>query len=248
MKRIITAAIVVAALVLPAPALAMVAGGSGKTMLTADAWYYEELPDGTIHSLYVGVTKRPGGRFGDLWFTESWGIQVMCDNGTKRTSDDWIGYQWEIRDGSGRVAFKMHRALRHALAEGDIAFQTYTYSDCDLFVEPGVNGGVDPSAAERSRVAPDQLPGSSLPAGTIHIVLTLDGYGRLQRPDVIAYAEDSRCLDGPEGTRCGSGMGAFRDAVGTLVIDDIALAVDGRLSRMRPWIEPMPVGAEIPTP
>ena len=243
MKRIITAAIVVAALVLPAPALAMAAGGSGKTMLTADAWYFEELPDGTIHSLYVGVTKRPGGRFGDLWFTESWGIQVMCDNGTKRTSDDWIGYQWEIRDGSGRVAFKMHRALRHALAEGDIALQTYAYSDCDLFVEPGVNGGVD-----ASRVAPDRAPGVVQPAGTVHIVLALDGYGRLQRPDVIAYAEDSRCVDGPEGTRCGSGMGAFRDAIGTVVIDDIVLAVDGRLSRMRPWIEPMPVGAEIPTP
>ena len=172
----------------------------------------------------------------------------MCDNGTKRTSDDWIGYEWEIRDGSGRVAFKMHRTLRHALAEGDIAFQTYTYSDCDLFVEPGVNGGVDAGTAERSRVAPDQLPASIQPAGTIHIVLTLDGYGRLQRPDVIAFAEEARCIDGPEGTRCGGGMGAFREAIGTLVIDDILSTVDGRLSRMRAWIEPMPVGAEIPTP
>lgn len=243
MKRIVTAAILVAALVLPAPAMALVADGPGKTMLTAEGWYYEELPDGTLHSVYVSVTKRPGSKFGDLWLTESWGVQVMCDNGTKRTSDDWVGYRWEVRDGSGRVAFKMHRNLRHAVAEGDIAFQTYTYSDCDMFVEPGVYGGVDASRETR-----DQAPGVVQPAGTTHIVLALDGYGRLQRPDVIAFAEGARCIDGPEGTRCGSGMGAFRDAIGTLVIDDILYDLDGRLSRMRNWIEPLPVGVDTPTP
>jgi hypothetical protein len=243
MKRIVTAAILVAALVLPAPAMALVADGPGKTMLTAEGWYYEELPDGTLHSIYISVTKRPGGRFGDLWFTESWGVQVTCDNGTNRTSDDWVGYRWEVRDGSGRVAFKMHRNLRHALAEGDVAFQTYTYSDCDMFVEPGVSGGVDASGETR-----DQAPGVIQPAGTLHIVLALDGYGRLQRPDVIALAEDARCIDGPEGTRCGGGMGAFRDAIGTVVIDDILYDLNGSLSRMRGWIEPMPVGADTVAP
>jgi hypothetical protein len=195
------------------------------------------------------VEKDPDGTGFTDWFTESWGIQVVCDNGTKRTSDDWVGYEWTIRDGSGRVAFKLHRALRHALAEGDILFWSYAYSDCDLFVEPGVNGGVDPNAAERSRVAPDQPPVVVPPVDgpTLHIVLALDGYGRLQRPDLFAVAEDARCLDGPEGTRCGGGGGAYRDAVGTLVIDDIVFLVDGRLGRLRPWIEPMPVG-EIPTP
>lgn len=243
MKRIVTAAILVAALVLPAPATALVADGPGKTMLTAEGWYYEELPDGTLHSLSISVTKRPGGKFGDLWFTESWGVQVMCDNGTQRTSDDWVGHQWEVRDGSGRVAFKMHRNLRHALAEGDGTIQTYAYSDCDMFVEPGVYGGVDASG-----VTGDQAPGVIQPAGTLHIVLTLDGYGRLQRPDVMAFAENARCLDGPDGARCGGGMGAFRDAIGTVVIDDILYDLDGHLSRMRGWTQPIPMPAEAIAP
>ena len=240
MKRIITAAILVAALVLPAPAMALVADGAGRTMLSADGWFYEELPDGTIHSIYIGVAKRPGARFGDLWFTESWGVPVVCDNGTRRPSDDWVGYEWTIREGSGRVVLKMNRSLRHALAEGDIVFQSYTYSDCDMFVESGVNGGVD-----ASRVAPDQLPGSVAPGEgpTMHIVLALEGYSRLQRPEVIALTQGSRCLGGPDGARCGTGLGAYRDAIGTLVIDDILFAVDGRLGRMRDWVEPIPVPA-----
>ena len=247
MKRIVIAAIVVAALVLPAPALALVADGAGKTLLSADGWYYEELPDGTIHSIYIGVTKRPGARFGDLWFTESWGVQVVCDNGTRRTSDDWIGYEWTVREGSGQVVFKMGRSLRRALAEGDIPFQAYSYSDCVMFVEPGVIGGVDPGTADGSRVAPDQRPIVVPPveSPTVHIVLALDGYGRLQRPDVIAYAEDARCPDGPDGTRCGGGNGAFREAVGTLAIDDILYQVDGRLSRMRDWPVPVPMEADL---
>jgi hypothetical protein len=250
MKRILTAAIVVAALILPSAATALAADGPGRTVLTADGWFFEELPDGTIHSIYVGVTKRPGARFGDLWFTESWGVPVMCDNGTKRTSDDWMGYEWTTRDGSGRVTFKMNRSLRHALAEGDIAFQTTTYSDCAMFVEPGVNGGVDAGSGDGSRVAPDQMPGSGEPGAgpTIHIVLALDGYGRLQRPEVIALVEGSRCLGGPDGTRCGAGPGAYREALGTLVIDDILFAVDGRLGRMRNSLEPVPVGAETTAP
>ena len=249
MKRILIAAVVVAALVLPAPAMALAVDGAGKTQLTADGWYYEELPDGTIHSIYISVVKRPGGKYGDLWFTESWGKPVMCDNGTKRTSDDWMGYEWTIREGSGRVQFKMNRHLRHAFAEGDIATSSYTYSDCSLFVEPGVNGGVDPGIAEQSRVAPDQLPGASQPAGTIHVVLALDGFGRLHRPDVIALVEGARCLDGPEGTRCGIGAGAYREASGLLVLDDIVYEVDGLLSRVPNWVEPIPVpAAEVALP
>jgi hypothetical protein len=250
MKRILTAAIVVAALILPSAAVALAADGPGKSVLTADGWFFEELPDGTIHSVYIGVTKRPGARLGDLWFTESWGVPVMCDNGTKRASDDWMGYEWTIRDGSGRVTFKMSRSLRHALAEGDITFQTTTYSDCDLLVEPGVYGGVDAGSMEASRIAPDQLPGSGVPGAgpTIHIVFALAGYGRLQRPEVIALAEGARCLGGPDGTRCGGGPGAYREARGTLVIDDILFAVDGRLNRMPNWLEPVPVGGATTTP
>lgn len=249
MKRIITAALLAAALVLPTSAPALAADGAGKTMLSADGWYYEELPDGTIHSLYIGVTKRPGARYGELWFTESWGRQVVCDNSTKRTSDDWMGYEWTVRDGAGRVLFKMNRSLRQAFAEGDIPFQTYSYSDCALFVEPGVPGGVDPGTAESSRTAPDRMPGVASPGGpTLHIVLALDGDGRLHRPDVIALSADTRCIDGPAGTRCGEANGAYRDARGTVVIDDIVYLVDGRLSRMRHQLEPIPVPAETPAP
>lgn len=251
MKRIVTAAIVVAALVLPAPAMALSAGGAGKVMLSADGWYYEELPDGTIHSIYITVTKRPGARFGNLWFTESWGKPVRCDNGTKRPSDDWMGYEWTVREGSGRVAFKMNRNLRHALAEGDIPFQAYTYSDCDWSISPGAVGGAEPGGGRISPVAPDRTPSAvpPFPGGpTLHLILALDGYGRLQRYDVIAFAEDARCLDGPDGTRCGGGRGAYREARGFLVIDDILYNAEGRLSRMLAWDGgvpvPMPAAAE----
>jgi hypothetical protein len=254
MKRIITAIVLVAALIVPASAMALEAADGGKTMLTADGWYYEELPDGTIHSIYITISKRPGARFGQLWFTESWGVPVQCDNGTKRTSDDWLGYEWSVREGSGEVAFRLNRSLRHTLAEGDIPFTSYGYSDCDLVVEPGVIGGVDAGTVTGSAGIADQLPGTVLPGEgpTIHIVLSLDGYGRLQRPDVIAYAEDAaRCPGGPDGTRCGGGSwnpGLYRDAIGTLVLDDILYQVDGRLSRLRTWIEPIHVGAEVPVP
>jgi hypothetical protein len=252
MKRIVTAAVVVAALVLPAPAMALAAGGQGKMVLTADGWYYEELPDGTLHSIYISVTRRPGGGLGDLWFTESWGIQVVCDNGTKRTDDDWMGYSWTVREGSGTVVFKINRGLRHAFAEGDIAFQAYAYSDCDLTVEPGVIGGVDPGRADGSRLAPDQRPPSVPPLGepTLHIVLALDGYGRLQPNDLIALhqGDDARCPGGPDGTRCGGGNGAYRLARGLLVVDDIVFEVEGQLSRNRHMVEPMPAPAEVAIP
>jgi hypothetical protein len=229
--------------------MALIADGAGKTQLTADGWFYQELPDGTIHSIYISVVKRPGGKYGDLWFTESWGRPVVCDNGTKRTSDDWMGYEWSIREASGRVAFKMNRHLRHAFAEGEVAASAYGYRDCDLSVEPGGIGGVDPGTADQSRVAPDRLPGAAQPAGTIHLILALDGHGRLQRPDVIAYSEDARCLDGPAGTRCGAGLGAYREATGLLVLDDIVYEVEGVLSRVPNWAEPIPMpAAEVALP
>jgi hypothetical protein len=244
MKRIITAAILVAALVLPAPAMALVADGAGRTMLSADGWFYEELPDGTIHSIYIGVAKRPGARFGDLWFTESWGVPVVCDNGTRRPSDDWVGYEWTIREGSGRVVLKMNRSLRHALAEGDIPFATYAYSDCNPSVEAIVIGGG--SGTPGGGAPADQLPNFVPPVDgpSLHIVLALDGFGRRQRLDVIAPDDTARCPGGPDGARCGTGAGAWRAARGTLALDDILFEVEGSLTRGRGGLQPMPMGAE----
>ncbi len=142
-----------------APATAgFTSNGRGSEVIVEGGWYQGDWGDETIVSGFASARQAKGAQTGEIYFSESVGVRLVCDNGTPDDpDDDWMGYSWTTTDGWGPATVTVGKSFSSGMAQGTVEVWTYTWSDCGW-----------------SEVAPEN--GGS-PGATVEVMLNLEGAG-----------------------------------------------------------------------
>ncbi len=197
MRRVIFVVFVILALVAwAAPATAGFTSNSrGSEVIVEGGWYQGDWGDETIVSGFASARQAQGAQTGEIFFSESIGERVVCDNGTPDDpDDDWIGYSWTETYGWGPATVTVGHSYTSGTAHGTVEAWTATWSEC---------GG--------SEVTPEN--GGS-PGPAVEVTLSLEGYGPLIRQrDSFSFHIPGQYNDH------GSSRSVYRSATGSAMLD-----------------------------
>lgn len=169
-------------------------------------WSSGDWGDATIVSGYVGVRQAKGAASADLWFYQTVGTLVTCDNGTPDDpDDDFMGYEWTELSGGGPATLSVAKSYSSASAEGTVEAWTGVWNECDWY------GGEDMAVPHNGEPGPGE---------PVQVSLALTGEG----PRITTTGSYSFHIPGQYNEHSRN-RSVYRSAAGVATVDGVATAV-----------------------